>query len=225
VDAGVTSCPFLLSGYNQALKYLDEIYAIDPKSSGYEWVGSWLVEQKRWDEAKVFYERAVRQDSWYNIFLAQILIEQGQVDMAIAKLQTVLNGLLKNDPNYYGFPSAVLCDALAKAGRLEEALARYEAAAQYNNSPNTYYGFGEFLRRNQRWEQAIGQYRLAAQKADEQQNPLLVAKSYRGIGQVLMAQGEKEAANMTLERARSIFQENAYIDLAAETARGIQVFP
>jgi tetratricopeptide (TPR) repeat protein len=210
---------------NRALKYLDEIYAIDPKSSGYEWVGSWLVEQKRWDEAKVFYERAVRQDSWYNIFLAQVLVEQGQIDGAIAKLQTVLSGLSKDDPNYYGFPSAVLCDALAKAGRLEEAIARYEAAAQYNKSPDTYYGFGEFLRQHQRWEQSIGQYRLAAQKADEQQNPLLVAKSYRGIGQVLMAQGEKEAANKTLEKARSIFQENAYIDLAAETAREIQVLP
>jgi tetratricopeptide (TPR) repeat protein len=217
---------------NRALKYLDEIYAIDPTSSGYEWIGGWLVEQKRWDEAKVFYERAVRQDPWYNIFLAQILAEQGQTDEAIAKLQTVLSNIPKEDPNYYGLPSAVLCDVLAKAGRLEEAIARYEEAIDYNEAlaqrsknPSIYYEFGEFLQRHQRWEQAIGQYRLAAQVADEQQNPLLVAMSHRGIGQILAALRQMGEAQVELEQARSMFQEMAYIDLAAETQREMQAFP
>lgn len=210
---------------NRALRYLDEIYALDPKSSGYEWVGAWLVEQKRWEEAKVFYERAVRQDPWYNIFLAQILIEQEQFDEAISQIQTVLSGIPKTDPNYYGFPSAVLCDALAKTGRLEEAIAWYEAAVQQNKSPDTHYGFGKFLRQHQRWEQAIGQYRLAAQKADEQLNPLLVAKSQQGIGQILMAQGKTREARIALEKARSMFQSGAYLDLAAETATEIQGLP
>jgi tetratricopeptide (TPR) repeat protein len=207
---------------NQALRYLDEIHKIDPESSGYEWAGSWLVEQKRWDEATVFYERAARQDPWYNIFLAQISIEQGQIEEAIAKLQTVLSKLPKEDPNYYGFPSAVLCDALAKAGRLEEAIARYQEAAQANKNPYTYHEFGDFLQRHQRWDGAIEQYRLGAQVAEEQQIPLLIAKSHRGIGQVLAAQGQKEAAKMELEKARAMFQAIAYIDLAAETAQEIQ---
>jgi tetratricopeptide (TPR) repeat protein len=207
---------------DRALKYLDELYAIDPQSSGYEWIGGWLAEQKRWQEATVFYERAVRQDPWYNIFLAQILAEQGQLESALVKVQTVLDSLPKENPNYYGFPSAVLCDVLAKMGRLEEAIDRYQAAVQNNQSPYTHYEFGEFLKRHQRWEAAIGQYRLAMQVAEEQQNPLLVAQSRRGIGQVLVAQGQIEAAKLELEAARSGFQDLAYIDRAAETAQELQ---
>ena len=210
---------------NQALNYLDNIYAVDPTVGGYEWIGSWLIEQKRWDEAKLFYERAVRQDPWYNIFLAQILAEQGQSEEAIAKLRTVLSNLPKGDPNYYGFPSAVLCDLLAKTGKLEEAIAIYQEGTRQTHNPDLYLAFGEFLKRQQRWEEAIAQYRLAIKAAESQHNDLLIAKSHRGIGEALIGTGRLAAAKIELEQARSLFQDEGYIDLAAETAREIQALP
>ncbi|MCU0567348.1 MAG: tetratricopeptide repeat protein [Oculatellaceae cyanobacterium Prado106] len=210
---------------NRALKYLDEIYAIDPKSTGYEWVGSWLMEQQRLEEAKVFYNRAIRIDPWYNLFLAQILAKQGQTEEAIAKVRIVLDRLPKTDPNYYGFPLVVLSDILAQTGRLEEAIARYEEATVSTDNVYTIYAYGELLQRYQRWDQAIAQYQRVAKIAAEQQDQLLAAKSRRGIGQALVGKGQFSAAKVELEKARSQFQDIAYIDSAAEIAREIQALP
>lgn len=157
--------------------------------------------------------------------MAQILAEQGQHEEAIAKLRTVLSNLPKGDPNYYGFPSAVLCDLLAKTGKLEEAIAIYQEGTRQTQNPDLYLAFGEFLKRQQRWEEAIAQYRLAIKAAELQRNDLLIAKSHRGIGEALIGTGRPAAAKIELEQARSLFQEVAYIDLAAETAREIQALP
>jgi tetratricopeptide (TPR) repeat protein len=206
----------------RALQYLDDANASDPAIGGYEWAGSWLVEQKRWAEARVFYERAAQKTPWYNIFLAQILGEQGELAEAIAKVRSVQDSLPKEDPNYYGFPSAVLCDLLAKSGRLEEAIGIYQEATRRSGFVDTYYAFGEFLKGYQKWDEAIGQYQQAIKIAEEQQYKLLMAKGYRGIGQALIGKGQLAEARVELERARTLFQELSYLDFAAETDREIQ---
>jgi tetratricopeptide (TPR) repeat protein len=207
---------------NRAMKYLDEIYAAEGKVSGYEWIGGWLVEQKRWDEAKRFYLKAVQQDPWYNIFLAQIVAEQGQPDEAIAMLRRVMDSLPKENPNHYGLPTVMLADVLAKAGRLEEAIALYQEAANYSKSPNLYYVFAELLKRYQRWDEAIAQYQLAIKTGSEQGDKLMMAQSHHGIGQVLIAQGQATAAKTELEQARSLFWDVLYIDRVAEVDREIE---
>jgi hypothetical protein len=45
------------------------------------------------------------------------------------------------------------------------------------------------------------------------------------MGEALMGTGRLAAAKTELEQARSLFQDMAYIDLAAETAREIQALP
>jgi tetratricopeptide (TPR) repeat protein len=209
---------------DRALKYLDEINAANPAIGGYEWSGSWLVEQKRWAEAQVFYERAAKRTPWYNTFLAQILAEQGQLEEAIAMVRSVRDSLPKEDPNYYGLPSAILCDLLARDGKLEEAIAIYQEATRRGFIDN-YFAFGEFLKEYQKWDGAIEQYQQAIKKAEEQLYPLLIAKSYRGIGQALIGKGELAEAKAALERARALFQEQSYLDIVIEIDREIEALP
>jgi tetratricopeptide (TPR) repeat protein len=209
----------------RALQYLDEANATDPKIGGYEWAGSWLKEQKRWDEARVFYERAARKTNWYDIELAQILAEQGQLEEAIVKVRAARDRLPKEDPNYYLYPSSVLCDLLAKAGKWDEAIAIYQEATKRSGFVDTYYAFGEFLKEYQKWDEAIGQYRQAIKIAEDQLYQLLIAKSHRGIGQALIGKGQLAEAKVELERAKALFQELSYLDFAAETDREIQGLP
>jgi tetratricopeptide (TPR) repeat protein len=209
---------------DRALKYLDEINAANPAIGGYEWSGSWLMEQKRWAEAQVFYERAAKRTPWYNASLAQIMAEQGQLEEAIAMVRSMRDSLPKEDPNRYGLPSAILCDLLARDGKLEEAIAIYQEATRGGFIDN-YFGFGEFLKKYQKWDEAIEQYQQAIKKAEEQLYPLLIAKSYRGIGQALIGKGQLAEAKVALERARALFQEQSYLDMVVEIDREIATLP
>jgi tetratricopeptide (TPR) repeat protein len=210
---------------DRALKYLDEINATNPKIGGYEWSGSWLMGQKRWAEARVFYERAAQQSSWNSIPLAQILAEQGELEKAIAMVRSVRDSLPKEDPNRYGFPSAILSDLLARNGKLEEAIALHQEATRSSSFVDNYFTFGEFLKKHQRWDEAIEQYQQAIQKAEEQLYFSLIAKSYRGIGQALLGKGQLAEAKVALERARVLFQEQSYLDMVAELDREIAALP
>jgi len=132
-----------------------EIQIIDNPSAGnYEELGELCLEQKQYAKAREAFDKAIaaRGDSphaFYN--RAKCNLGLGELASAIPDLEHVV----KIDPKFdYYRATGLLADAYARTGQLERAAPYFAEATQFSTTPETLYNYANFLRLQNRAEEA-----------------------------------------------------------------------
>src|ERR1700730_96455 len=153
-DAGLLRGVFQGFGRRSRIQAL-KIQIIDNRSAGnYEELGELCLEQKQFAKARAAFDKAIaaRSDSphaFYN--RAKCYLGLGDLASAIPDLEHVVRLDAKFD--YYR-AAGLLADAYARTGQLERAAPYFSEATQFSTTPATLYNYANFLRLQNRREEA-----------------------------------------------------------------------
>jgi hypothetical protein len=153
-DAGLLRGVFQGFGRRSRIQAL-EIQIIDNPSAGnYEELGELCLEQKQYAKARDAFDKAIaaRSDSphaFYN--RAKCYLGLGDLAGAIPDLEHVVRIEAKFD--YYR-AAGLLADAYARTGQLERAAPYFAEATQFSTTPETLYNYANFLRLQNRRDEA-----------------------------------------------------------------------
>ncbi len=153
-DAGLLRGVFQGFGRRSRIQGL-EIQIIDNPSAGnYEELGELCLEQKEYAKARDAFDKAIaaRSDSPH-AFYSRAKCYLGLADLAgaIPDLEHVVRTDAKFD--YYR-AAGLLADAYARTGQLERAAPYFAEATQFSTTPETLYNYANFLRMQNRRDEA-----------------------------------------------------------------------
>ncbi len=153
-DAGLLRGVFQGFGRRSRIEAL-EIQIIDNPSAGnYEELGELCLEQKEYAKARDALDKAIaaRSDSPH-AFYSRAKCYLGLADLAgaIPDLEHVVRTDAKFD--YYR-AAGLLADAYARTGQLERAAPYFAEATQFSTTPETLYNYANFLRMQNRRDEA-----------------------------------------------------------------------
>jgi len=153
-DAGLLRGVFQGFGRRSRIEAL-EIQIIDNPSAGnYEELGELCLEQKEYAKARDAFDKAIaaRSDSPH-AFYSRAKCYLGLADLAgaIRDLEHVVRTDAKFD--YYR-AAGLLADAYARTGQLERAAPYFAEATQFSTTPETLYNYANFLRMQNRRDEA-----------------------------------------------------------------------
>jgi hypothetical protein len=153
-DAGLLRGVFQGFGRRSRIQAL-EIQIIDNPSAGnYEELGDNCLEQKEYAKARDTFDKAIaaRSDSPH-AFYSRAKCYLGLADLAgaIPDLEHVVRTDAKFD--YYR-AAGLLADAYARTGQLERAAPYFAEATQFSTTPETLYNYANFLRMQNRRDEA-----------------------------------------------------------------------
>jgi hypothetical protein len=153
-DAGLLRGVFQGFGRRSRIEAL-EIQIIDNPSAGnYEELGELCLEQKEYAKGRDAFDKAIaaRSDSPH-AFYSRAKCYLGLADLAgaIPDLEHVVRTDAKFD--YYR-AAGLLADAYARTGQLERAAPYFAEATQFSTTPETLYNYANFLRMQNRRDEA-----------------------------------------------------------------------
>lgn len=153
-DAGLLRGVFQGFGRRSRIQAL-EIQIIDNPSAGnYEELGELCLEQKRYLKARDAFDQAIasRNDSPHTFYnRAKCNLGLGDLPAAIPDLEHVVRADRKFD--YYR-AAGLLADAYARTGNLQRAEQHFAEATQFSTTPEILYNYANFLRLQNRREDA-----------------------------------------------------------------------
>lgn len=153
-DAGLLRGVFQGFGRRSRIQAL-EIQIIDNPSAGnYEELGELCLEQKQYLKARDAFDQAIasRNDSPHTFYnRAKCNLGLGDLPAAIPDLEHVVRADRKFD--YYR-AAGLLADAYARTGNLERAEQYFAEATQFSTTPEILYNYANFLRLQNRREDA-----------------------------------------------------------------------
>lgn len=153
-DAGLLRGVFQGFGRRSRIQAL-EIQIIDNPSAGnYEELGELCLEQKQYLKARDAFDQAIasRNDSPHTFYnRAKCNLGLGDLPAAIPDLEHVVRADRKFD--YYR-AAGLLADACARTGNLERAEQYFAEATQFSTTPEILYNYANFLRLQNRREDA-----------------------------------------------------------------------
>jgi hypothetical protein len=153
-DVGLLRGVFQGFGRRSRIQTLETQIMDNPSAGNYEELGELCLEQKQYAKARDAFDKAIaaRSDSphaFYN--RAKCNLGLGDLAGAIPDLEHVVRTDAKFD--YYR-AAGLLADAYARTGQLERAAPYFAEATQFSTTPETLYNYANFLRLQNRREEA-----------------------------------------------------------------------
>jgi hypothetical protein len=153
-DAGLLRGVFQGFGRRSRIQALELQIIDNPSAGNYEELGELCLEQKQYAKAREAFDRAIaaRSDSVHAFYdRAKCYLGLGDLAGAIPDLEHVVRRDAKFD--YYG-AAGLLADAYARTGQLGSAAPYFAEATQFSTTPETLYNYANFLRLQNRREEA-----------------------------------------------------------------------
>lgn len=153
-DAGLLRGVFQGFGRRSRIKALETQIIDNPSAGNYEELGELCLEQKQFAKARDAFDKAitVRNDSPHAFYhRAQCSLGLADLPAAISDLERVVSRDVKFD--YYR-AAGLLADAYARTGQLERAAPLFAQVTQFSTTPETLYNYANFLRLQNRTEEA-----------------------------------------------------------------------
>ena len=153
-DAGLLRGVFQGFGRKSRIHALELQIIDNPSPGNYEELGELCLEQKQYAKAREAFDKAIaaRGDSphaFYN--RAKCYLGLGDLAGAIPDLEHVVKTDAKFD--YYR-ATGLLADAYARTGHLDLAAPHFAEVIQFSTTPETLYNYGNFLRLQNRRDEA-----------------------------------------------------------------------
>ena len=153
-DAGLLRGVFQGFGRRSRIQALELQIIDNPSAGNYEELGELCLEQKQFAKARDAFDKAIaaRADSphaFYN--RAKCYLGLGDFAEAIPDLEHVVRNDAKFD--YYR-AAGLLADAYARTGQLDRAAPYFAEATQFSTTPETLYNYANFLRLQNRRDEA-----------------------------------------------------------------------
>jgi hypothetical protein len=153
-DAGLLRGVFHGFGRRSRIQALELQILDNPSAGNYEELGELCLEQKQFARARDAFDKAIaaRSDSphaFYN--RAKCYLGLGELTGAIPDLEYVVR--IDGKFDYYR-AAGLLADAYARTGQLERAAPYFAEATQFSTTPETLYNYANFLRLQNRREEA-----------------------------------------------------------------------
>jgi hypothetical protein len=153
-DAGLLRGVFQGFGRRSRIQALELQIIDNPSAGNYEELGEHCLEQKQYAKAREAFDRAIaaRSDSVHAFYdRAKCYLGLGDLAGAIPDLEYVVRRDAKFD--YYR-AAGLLADAYARTGQLDRAAPYFAEATQFSTTPETLYNYANFLRLQNRREEA-----------------------------------------------------------------------
>ena len=153
-DAGLLRGVFQGFGRRSRIKTLETIILDNPSAGNYEELGELYLDQKQYTRAREAFDKAIaqRSDSPHTFYSrAKCFLGFGDLAGAIPDLEHVVSRDVKFD--YYR-AAGLLADAYARTGQLARAAPLFAEATQYSTTPETLYNYANFLKLQNRREEA-----------------------------------------------------------------------
>jgi hypothetical protein len=153
-DAGLLRGVFQGFGRRSRIQALELQIIDNPSAGNYEELGELCLEQKQFAKARDAFDKAIamRSDSphaFYN--RAKCYWGLGDLAGAIPDLEYVVK--IDGKFDYYR-AAGLLADAYARTGQLERAAPYFAEATQFSTTPETLYNYANFLRLQNRRDEA-----------------------------------------------------------------------
>jgi hypothetical protein len=153
-DAGLLRDVFQGFGRRSRIQNLERQIIDNPSAGNYEELGELCLEQKQYARAREAFDKAIaaRSDSVHTFYSrAKSYLGLGEFAAAIPDLERVVRTDAKFD--YYR-AAGLLGDAYARTGQLELAAPYFAQATQFSTTPETLYNYANFLRLQNRHDEA-----------------------------------------------------------------------
>jgi len=153
-DAGLLRGVFQGFGRRSRIQALETQIIDNPSVGNFEELGELCLEQKQYAKAREAFDKAIaaRNDSPHAFYhRALCSLGLGDLSGAIPDLEHVVGSDVKFD--YYR-AAGLLADAYARSGQLERAAPLFEQVTQFSTTPETLYNYANFLRVQNRREEA-----------------------------------------------------------------------
>jgi hypothetical protein len=153
-DAGLLRGVFQGFGRRSRIQNLETQILDNPSAGNYEELGELRLDQKQYACARQAFDNAItaRSDSVYTFYSrAKSFLGLGDFASAIPDLERVVRTDVKFD--YYR-AAGLLADAYARNGQLDDAEPYFAEATQFSTTPETLYNYANFLRMQNRHEEA-----------------------------------------------------------------------
>jgi hypothetical protein len=153
-DAGLLRGVFQGFGRRSRIQTLQTQIIDNPSAGNYEELGELSLEQKQYAKARDAFDKAIaaRSDSphaFYN--RAKCYLGLGDLAGALPDLEHVV----RTDPKFdYYRAASLLADAYARTGQLDRAARYFAEAIQFSTTPETLYNYANFLRLQNRLDEA-----------------------------------------------------------------------
>jgi hypothetical protein len=153
-DAGLLRGVFQGFGRRSRIHNLETQIIDNPSAGNYEELGELCLEQKQYAKARDAFDKAIaaRSDSPH-AFYSRAKCYLGLGDLAAATPD--LEHVVRTDPKFdYYRAAGLLADAYARTGHLELAAPYFAEATQFSTTPETLYNYANFLRLQNRRDEA-----------------------------------------------------------------------
>jgi hypothetical protein len=153
-DAGLLRGVFQGFGRRSRINTLETQIIDNPSAGNYEELGELCLEQKQYAKARDAFDKAItaRNDSPHAFYhRALCYLGLGDLTGAIPDLEHVVSRDVKFD--YYR-AAGLLADAYARSRQLERAAPLFAQVTQFSTTPETLYNYANFLRLQNRTEEA-----------------------------------------------------------------------
>jgi len=153
-DLGLLRGAFQGFGKRSRIKALEIQILDNPSAGNYEELGELYLDQKQYTRAREAFDKAIaqRSDSPHTFYSrAKCFLGFGDLAGAIPDLEHVVSRDVKFD--YYR-AAGLLADAYARTGQLARAAPLFAEATQYSTTPETLYNYANFLKLQNRREEA-----------------------------------------------------------------------
>ena len=153
-DAGLLRGVFQGFGRRSRIQALATQIIDNPSAGNYEELGELCLEQQQYANARDAFDKAIaaRNDSPHTCYhRAQCYLGLGDLARAIPDLEHVVSRDVKFD--YYR-AAGLLADGYARSGQLERAAPLFAQVTQFSTTPETLYNYANFLRLQNRVEEA-----------------------------------------------------------------------
>ena len=153
-DLGLLRGVFQGFGRRSRIQALEMHILDNPSPGNYEELGELYLDQKQYVKAREAFNKAIaaRSDSPHTFYnRAKCFLDLGDPAGAIPDLERVVAKDVKFD--YYR-AAGLLADAYAHTGQLERAAPLFAEVTQFSTTPETLYNYANFLRLQNRKEEA-----------------------------------------------------------------------
>jgi hypothetical protein len=153
-DAGLLRGVFQGFGRRSRINTLETQIIDNPSAGNYEELGELCLEQKQYAKSRDAFDKAItaRNDSPHAFYhRALCYLGLGDLTGAIPDLEHVVSRDVKFD--YYR-AAGLLADAYARSRQLERAAPLFAQVTQFSTTPETLYNYANFLRLQNRTEEA-----------------------------------------------------------------------
>ena len=153
-DAGLLRGVFQGFGRRSRIQALETQIIDNPSAGNFEELGELCLEQKQYAKARDAFDKAIaaRADSPHAFYdRAKCSLGLGDLTRAIPDLEHLVRTDAKFD--YYR-AAGLLADAYTRTGQLERAAPYFAEATQFSTTPETLYNYANFLRLENRRDEA-----------------------------------------------------------------------